>query len=236
SAGDIEYREGRYTVAGTDVAIGLFELAGRQEQSGIRGDATLAATGPSWPNGCHVCEVEVDPGTGEVRIVGYASVNDIGYVVSPVLAKGQIEGGVVQGVGQALCERMAYDPGTGQALSASFMDYAIPRADGFVGLQTRFDTSVPSLTNPLGAKGVGELGTIGATPAVMNAIVDALDRAGLGAAAVDLQMPATAERVWRALHRRDFGPPVWQGTPLDATFDALGLSAGPAGPVGAVAA
>ncbi|MGA1286658.1 MAG: xanthine dehydrogenase family protein molybdopterin-binding subunit [Rubrivivax sp.] len=236
SAGDIEYREGRYTVAGTDVAIGLFELAGRQAQAGIRGDATLAATGPSWPNGCHVCEVEVDPGTGEVRIVGYASVNDIGYVVSPVLAKGQIEGGVVQGVGQALCERMAYDPATGQALSASFMDYAIPRADGFVGLQTRFDTSVPSLTNPLGAKGVGELGTIGATPAVMNAIVDALDRAGLGAAAVDLQMPATAERVWRALHRRDFGPPVWQGTPLDATFDALGLSAGPAGPVGAVAA
>lgn len=234
---DIEYREGRFVVAGTDLAIGLFELAGRHEGAGIRGDATLSATGPSWPNACHVCEVEIDPGTGAVAVVAYASVNDIGYVVSPVLAKGQIEGGVVQGVGQALCEHMAYDAATGQALSASFMDYAIPRADGFVGLLTRFDTTVPSLTNPLGAKGVGELGTIGATPAVMNAIVDALDRGGVGSASVDLQMPATAERVWRALHRRDFGPAVWKGTPRDAAFDALGLAATPtAASTGGVAA
>ena len=155
--------------------------------------------------------MEIDPATGAVAIVAYASVNDIGRVVSPVLARGQIEGGVAQGVGQALCERMAYDAESGQALSASFMDYAVPRVDGFRGLKTQFDTSVPSLSNPLGAKGVGELGTIGATPAVVNAVVDALDHAGLGRDAERLQMPLTAERVWRALTLRDFGASPWHG-------------------------
>jgi carbon-monoxide dehydrogenase large subunit len=147
-----------------------------------------------------VCEVEIDPTTGAVEVVAYASVNDIGRVVSPVIVRGQVEGGAVQGIGQALGEQVVYDRDTGQLLSASFMDYALPRADGFRAFETVFDESVPCLTNALGAKGVGELGTIGATPAVVNAVVDALARAGRGAAAERLQMPLTSERVWRALH------------------------------------
>ena len=201
-AADIEYREGRFNVAGTDLGIGLFELAARQP--GLRITATDSATagGPPWPNGCHVCEVELDPATGEVAVVAYASVNDIGRVVSPTIVQGQIEGGAVQGIGQALMERVAYDGETGQLQSASFMDYAMPHADGFLGFKTAFDTSIPCKTNPLGVKGVGELGTIGATPAVVNAVIDALDHAGLGAKAEAIQMPVTAERVWRALNAR----------------------------------
>ena len=205
-AADIEYQAGRFTVAGTDLAIGLFDLAKRQPQARLFIDDSTKTGGPTWPNGCHICEVELDPATGEVAIVAYASVNDIGRVVSPTIVQGQIEGGAVQGIGQALCERIAYDGETGQLLSASYMDYAMPHADGFLGFKTRFDTSVPCLTNPLGVKGVGELGTIGATPAVVNAVIDALDHAGLGARAEALQMPVTAERVWRALHLKQLDP------------------------------
>ena len=203
-AADIEYREGRFNVAGTDLGIGLFELAARQPQARIHVDSTSSAGGPTWPNGCHICEVELDGATGEVTVVAYASVNDIGRVVSPTIVRGQVEGGAVQGIGQALCERVAYDAQTGQLQSASFMDYALPHADGFLGFKTAFDTSVPCLTNLLGVKGVGELGTIGATPAVVNAVIDALDHAGLGAAAEGIQMPVTAERVWRALTLKQF--------------------------------
>ena len=160
---------------------------------------TATASAPSWPNGCHICEVEIDPATGEVQIASYASVNDIGRVVSPVIVEGQIEGGAAQGIGQALCEKVVYDDDSGQLLTGSFMDYAMPRADGFIGFRTRFDTSIPCKTNVLGVKGVGELGTIGATPAVVNAVIDALDAAGQGAAAERVQMPLTGERVWRAL-------------------------------------
>jgi len=201
-ADDIEYHAGRFTVAGTDLGLGLFELAARQPGAAIQVAGTAKAQGPSWPNGCHVCEVEIDPATGDVAVVAYASVNDIGRIVSPTIVRGQVEGGAVQGIGQALCERVAYDPASGQLQSASFMDYALPHADGFIGFQTAFDTSVPCQTNVLGVKGVGELGTIGATPAVVNALVDALDAAGLGAAAEALQMPVTSEQVWRALHLR----------------------------------
>ena len=207
-ATDIEYLAGRFTVAGTDLGIGLFELAGRQPATRIVADGDAKAAGPSWPNACHVCEVEIDPQTGAVAVVAYASVNDIGRIVSPVIVQGQIEGGAVQGIGQALCERVAYDPESGQLLSASFMDYALPNVDGFRDFKTRFDQSVPCLTNLLGAKGVGELGTIGATPAVVNAVVDALDHAGQGRDAERVQMPLTAECVWRAL-RGDYGPPVF---------------------------
>jgi carbon-monoxide dehydrogenase large subunit len=202
-ATDIEYRAGRFTVAGTDLGIGLFELAAQQPGAHIVVDGSAAAQGPSWPNGCHVCEVEVDPATGAVEIVAYASVNDIGRIVSPTIVRGQIEGGAVQGIGQALCEQVVYDPDSGQLLTASLLDYALPHADVFRGFKTAFDTSVPCKTNALGAKGVGELGTIGATPAVVNAVIDALDSAGLGRDAERVQMPLTAERVWRAL-RRDF--------------------------------
>jgi carbon-monoxide dehydrogenase large subunit len=204
-AGDIEYQAGRFTVAGTDLAIGLFELASRQEGARLVVSAGVTAAGPSWPNGCHIAEVEVDPATGDVKVVAYASVNDIGRVVSPTIVQGQVEGGAVQGIGQALCERVVYDPDSAQLLSASYMDYALPRVDGFRGFKTAFDTSVPCLTNTLGAKGVGELGTIGATPAVVNAVVDALATAGQGRAAEQLQMPLTGEVVWRGL-RGDYGP------------------------------
>lgn len=198
-AADIEYAAGRYTVAGTDLGIGLFELAAQQGgRIAATGDAKAGA--PSWPNGCHVCEVEIDPATGEVQVVAYASVNDIGRIVNPTIVRGQIEGGAVQGIGQALMERMAYDADSGQLLTGSFMDYALPHADGFTGFKTTFDESAPCQTNQLGAKGVGELGTIGATPAVVTAVIDALASAGLGAKAEAVQMPLTAETVWRALH------------------------------------
>ncbi len=203
-ASDVEYRAGRFAVAGTDLGIDLFELAGRQDESRIHIDSTSTVAGPTWPNACHVCEVEIDPATGAVAIAAYASVSDIGRVISPAIARGQVEGGAVQGIGQALLEHMVYDGQTGQALSASFMDYAMPRVDGFRGFKTEFDQSVPSTNNPLGVKGVGELGTIGATPAVVNAVIDALDHAGLGRDAERIQMPVTAERVWRALHKREF--------------------------------
>ena len=197
-AADIEYSAGRYTVAGTDLGIGLFDLAGRQGEAGFQAQDSATAGAPSWPNGCHVCEIEIDPATGSVQVVAYASVNDIGRIVSPVIVKGQIEGGAVQGIGQALCEAVVYDDDSGQLLSASFMDYAMPNADGFRDFKTAFDTSIPCTTNLLGAKGVGELGTIGATPAVVNAVVDALHAAGRGEQALKLQMPLTSERVWRA--------------------------------------
>jgi len=200
ASADIEYREGRFAVVGTDVGIDLFELAARQPERRIYVDSTSTVGGPTWPNACHVCEVEIDPQTGEVEVVSYASVNDIGKVVSPTIAGGQIEGGAVQGIGQALTEQMVYDPDSGQLLTASFQDYAMPRATLSHGFKTEFDQSVPCLVNPLGVKGVGELGTIGATPAVVNAVIDALDHAGHGRRAEAIQMPLTPARVWRALN------------------------------------
>ena len=210
-AADIEYRAGRFTVAGTDLGIGLFELAQRQSGGRLAVSASAKAGAPSWPNGCHIAEVEVDPGTGDVQLVAYASVNDIGRVVSPVIVQGQVEGGAVQGIGQALCEQVVYDADSAQMLSASFMDYAMPRVDGFKAFKTAFDQSVPCLTNTLGAKGVGELGTIGATPAVVNAVVDAVAHAGQGRRAERMQMPLTPEVVWRALRGEVPAPLVLRG-------------------------
>ena len=199
AASDIEYRAGRYTVVGTDLGIDLFALAGKQPGARIRLESASSVGGPTWPNACHVCEVEIDPASGDVKVVSYASVNDIGRVVSPTIATGQVDGGAVQGIGQALCEQMVYDTGSAQLVTGSFMDYAMPRADIAGTFQTEFDTSIPCALNPLGVKGVGELGTIGATPAVMNAVIDALDHAGLGREAEKIGMPATPERVWRML-------------------------------------
>ena len=196
---DIEYRAGRLQVAGTDLGIDLFELASKQPEARIRIDSTSTVGGPTWPNACHVCEVEIDPETGHIAVVAYASVNDIGKVVSPTIARGQVDGGAVQGIGQALCERVAYDPDSGQMLTGTLMDYALPRAEHSVAFRTEFDTTIPCLTNPLGIKGVGELGTIGATPALVNAVVDALDHAGHGRNAEKVQMPLTSEQLWRAL-------------------------------------
>ena len=196
SAADLEYQAGRIQVAGTDRGIDLFELAARQPEGRIFIDSTSSVSGPTWPNGCHICEVEVDAETGHVDVVAYASVNDAGRVVNPLIVEGQIVGGALQGLGQALCEQIVYDPETGQPLSASFMDYAMPRAELVADYVTALDQSVPCRTNPLGVKGVGELGTIGATPALVNAVADALARSGRAEAADGLQMPLTPPRLW----------------------------------------
>jgi carbon-monoxide dehydrogenase large subunit len=199
AAVDIEYVDGMFQVAGTDRRIGLFELAARQPDRRIFIDATSKVNGPSWPNGCHICEVELDPDTGVIDIVSYVSVNDVGRVVNPMIVRGQLDGGAVQGLGQALGEHMRYDPESGQAITASFMDYAMPRADVVRDFVHVLDQSTPCLNNPLGVKGVGELGTIGATPALVNAVADALVRAGHVDAADRLQMPLTPDKVWQAL-------------------------------------
>jgi aerobic carbon-monoxide dehydrogenase large subunit len=196
---DIEYVAGEFKIVGTDVKVGLFELAGRQPEGRITVSGQAAAGAPSWPNAAHVCEVEVDPETGTTEIVAYASVNDIGRVVSPQIVQGQVEGGAVQGIGQALSEALVYDE-NGQLLTASFMDYALPHADIFRGFKTAFDTSIPCTTNVLGVKGVGELGTIGATPAVVNAVCDALIAGGVPVQrAESVPMPLTAAKVWATL-------------------------------------
>jgi len=196
---DLEYRDARFTIAGTDRGIDLFELARRQPGSRVFMDSTSSVEGPTWPNGCHICEVEVDPDTGVVEIASYASVNDVGRVVNPTIVRGQLDGGAVQGIGQALCEEVVYDRDSGQLQTGTLSDYALPRADLVRRFRTELDTSVPCKTNPLGVKGVGELGTIGATPAVVIAVIDALARTGLGERAQALQMPLAPEKVWHAL-------------------------------------
>jgi carbon-monoxide dehydrogenase large subunit len=198
---DIEYRNGRLQVIGTDLSTDIFALAGRQAEQRIFMNSTSAASGPSWPNGCHISEVEIDPLTGHVAVVAYASVNDVGRVVNPMIVRGQLDGGAVQGIGQALYEHVVYDRETGQPLTGSLMDYVAPRAEDSPDFKTEMDTSVPCLNNPLGVKGVGELGTIGAGPTVVNAVADALARAGMPAKAPLLQMPLSSARVWALLQQ-----------------------------------
>ena len=201
AAEDIAYAAGRFSVKGTDVGIDLFALAGKQDGGRIHMDSTSTVAGPTWPNGCHISEVELDPATGAVQIVRYSSVNDVGRVVNPMIVVGQLDGGAVQGIGQALHEQVVYDRETGQLVTGSLMDYGAPRADDMAcDFVTEMDQSTPCKNNPLGVKGVGELGTIGATPSVVNAVADALARAGHGAQAPGLQMPLTAARVWGLLN------------------------------------
>jgi len=197
---DIEYREGEFRIVGTDRKLGLFELAAKQADRQVFMDSTSAVQAPSWPNGCHICEVEIDPDTGEVEVASYASVNDVGRAINPTIVIGQLDGGAVQGLGQALCEQMVYERESGQLQTGTLMDYALPRVGMVRHFKTELDQSTPCLTNPLGVKGVGELGTIGATPAVVNAVIDALARAGAGERAAQLQMPLLSECVWSALH------------------------------------
>ena len=163
-------------------------------EGGLFETATYTPKAETWPNGAHACEVDIDPGTGEVQVVGYWVVDDVGTMINPVGVKGQIHGGVAQGLGQALMERVVYDRDSGQLLTGSFMDYAMPRAADMPHMVIE-NNSVPTQTNPMGAKGAGEAGTVGALPAVMNAVNHAL--ASVGAAPID--MPATSERVWQAL-------------------------------------
>jgi len=169
----------------------------------LTGEAWVAADNATFPNGCHICEVETDPETGAIEVISYVVVDDVGVVLNPLLVKGQIQGGVAQGLGQALMEDMVYDNDSGQLISGSFQDYAMPRADDLSRIQV-FSRPVPTAANRLGTKGVGEAGTVGALPAVVGAVVDSL--APLGIKHVD--MPLTPERVWRAIQAADKTPEV----------------------------
>jgi carbon-monoxide dehydrogenase large subunit len=199
---DIEFTRGRFVIAGTDRAIGIMELADKlraglklPEGTPATLDASVVAEGvpSSFPNGCHVAEVEIDPETGVVEVVTYSSVNDFGTIVNPLLVQGQVHGGVIQGIGQALMENAVYDE-DGQLLTGSFQDYAMPRAHSFpeIGFASH---PAPATTNPLGTKGCGEAGCAGALVCVMNAIVDALSVYGIR----HIDMPASPARVWAAI-------------------------------------
>lgn len=206
---DIEFDpgNGRFAIAGTDRGIGILELAARmrtapelpEELRSLDVTHVTEDKPMAYPNGCHVAEVEVDPETGHVHLVRYLAVSDFGVEVNPLMVQGQVHGGVAQGIGQALMERVSYDEG-GQILSASFMDYALPRAEDLPPILTA-SRPVPAKTNPVGAKGCGEAGCAGSLPAVMNALADALRSAG----AEPVDMPATPEKVWMALQRASRG-------------------------------
>jgi carbon-monoxide dehydrogenase large subunit len=200
---DIVFADGKFAVVGTTRAVVLKDVARAAFQPaqlppglepGLYETGTFSPTTDTWPNGCHVCEVEIDPDTGAVALVSYVIVDDVGTVINPVTLKGQIHGGVAQGVGQALMEEVVYDPESGQLLTASFMDYAMPRADTLPDMHIE-SHPVPTKLNPLGAKGAGEAGTVGALPAVVNAVMSALAPLGVR----QLDMPASAARVWQAI-------------------------------------
>ena len=192
---DIDYANGLCYIAGTDRGVELGELARVAHTKGdaLAGECEYEVAGPSYTNGCHVCEVEIDPDTGVVTLLDHVLVVDVGRRVNPLIVDGQMHGGLTQGIGQALFENVVYAPDNGQLLSASFMDYNIPKADQCPAYVTEF-TEVPTSENPLGVKGAGECATTGSPPAVMNAVIDALRGSGVA----HLDMPATPERVWRA--------------------------------------
>jgi carbon-monoxide dehydrogenase large subunit len=200
---DIEYSDGEFRVSGTDRAVDIFALAAQAGSADLPDgapdslDSEEDFTSPeqTYPNGCHICEVEIDPETGVINVLNYIAVDDCGTVINPMIVHGQVHGGVAQGLGQVLGEHAVYDD-DGQLLSGSFMDYMMPRATDMPDMKLDFH-SVPCTTNPVGAKGAGEAGTTGALAAGMNAVVDALSARGI----TELDMPATPPRVWAALHR-----------------------------------
>ena len=203
SVADIEYADGAFRVAGTDREVGIFELAAQIKELGnlpadlpasLDSEEKFTSPEQTYPNGCHVCEVEIDPDTGVVEVVSYIAVDDCGTVINPMIVHGQVHGGVAQGLGQVLGEHAIYDD-DGQLLAGSFMDYMMPRADDLPSMKLGFH-SVPCTTNPVGAKGAGEAGTTGALPAGMNAILDALSAHGI----TEMDMPATSPKVWAALN------------------------------------
>jgi carbon-monoxide dehydrogenase large subunit len=200
---DIEFANGAFSIAGTDRGASLADIARAAanpaklpagEEPGLTGEGTHGSTVYTYPNGCHVCEVEVDPETGQVTLDRYAAMDDFGKVLNPMLLAGQVYGGIGQGVGQALHENCVFDS-DGQLLSGSFMDYGLPRADDFPDITFDYHEDEPCATNPLGLKGAGEAGAVGAPPAVMNAVLDALSQRGVKA----IDMPATPQSVWRAI-------------------------------------
>ena len=205
---DIAYDDGVFVRKNTNASISLFEVAQAMEHAGapasalpeaLRGELAAAlnysAKDDSFPNGCHVAEVEIDPETGLVELVNYTAVDDFGRLINPLLVEGQVHGALAQGFGQAMLERTVYNPHSGQLLTGSFMDYALPRADDMPGRMIWESNRTPCLNNSLGVKGAGEGGTIGAPPAVMNAVLDALASRGV----THMDMPATPMRVWQAL-------------------------------------
>jgi carbon-monoxide dehydrogenase large subunit len=199
--GDIEFANGRFTIAGTDRSIDIMELSRRLREGkmpeGVPDtldvDHNTKDTPSTFPNGCHVAEVEIDPDTGVVQIVRYTGVNDFGTIVNPMLVAGQLHGGVAQGIGQALMEEVSYDD-SGQPITGSFMDYAMPRA-GDIPMMAVGDHPSPAKSNPLGTKGCGEAGCAGSLAALVNAVLDALSEFGIK----HIDMPLTSERVWRAI-------------------------------------
>jgi aerobic carbon-monoxide dehydrogenase large subunit len=201
SAGDLEINGGMVRIAGTDRSISFADLAKRAGDSAkLSASASFNSADGTYPNGTHVAEVEIDPATGIIKIVNYVIVDDFGVTLNPLLLAGQVHGGVMQGIGQALMEQVVYSPTDGQLVTGTYMDYALPRASD--GPSFHFEThNVPCKTNPLGVKGAGEAGAIGSCPAVVNAIVEGLWREYK----IDhIDMPATAERVWIAIreHQR----------------------------------
>ena len=211
AAGDIEFKDGSFRIVGTDRAMKLTDVAKAfyrpamlppQFDVGLEASGTFAAEPPNYPNGCHICEVEVDPETGFVTLARYAAVDDVGKIMNHLLCEGQIHGGVAQGVGQALMEAIVFDA-EGQLVTGSFQDYAMPRAEDFPDLVSEL-TEVPAKTNPLGVKGAGEAGATGAPPAVIGAILDALKPLGID----HIDMPATPSRVWAAIKARTTKAPA----------------------------
>ena len=200
---DVEFAEGRFTVTGTDRSIDIADIARAAYaphdlpldiEPGLDEIAMFRPGALTFPNGCHIAEIEIDPETGFVEILRYAVVDDFGTILNPLLLEGQIHGGLAQGIGQALMEDVAFDPATGQLLAGSFMDYCMPRADDLPSYVAAFN-EVPTGVNPVGVKGAGEAGAVGALPAMMNAVVDALAPLGVE----HVRMPATPERIWRAI-------------------------------------
>jgi carbon-monoxide dehydrogenase large subunit len=202
SVADIAFADGRFSIVGTDRGIDILDLAATQRRKALT-DASVvtldaAEIAPiddhTFPNGCHMAEVEIDPDTGVVQVVRYAVCDDVGKALNPLIVRGQVHGGVAQGTGQALLEHTVYDPVSGQLLSGSFTDYALPRADNLPDIEVSL-VEVPCATNALGVKGAGEAGAVGSPPALINAVLDALAPRGV----TQIDMPATSERVWRAL-------------------------------------
>ncbi len=199
---DIEFSAGRFSVVGTDRGMDIISLAAAQRSRAAGGEAATVLDAAevadiknhTFPNGCHMAEVEVDPDTGMIDVKRYIVCDDVGKAINPMIVRGQVHGGVAQGFGQAVLEHTAYDPSSGQLLSGSFMDYALPRAYDLPDIEVEL-VEVPCGTNPLGVKGAGEAGAVGSPPAMMNAIVDALSSAGV----TSIDMPATPEKVWKAL-------------------------------------
>jgi aerobic carbon-monoxide dehydrogenase large subunit len=200
---DIDFADGLFRIGGTDRTVSLGQIAGAAweptnlpdgMEPGLIAGAAFAAKQQNFPNGCHICELEIDPETGEVEILAYSVVDDVGTVMNPLLLEGQIRGGIAQGVGQILLEDIVFDAESGQLVTGSFMDYAMPRADDLSPMHCETN-SVPTRTNPLGVKGAGEAGAVGAMPAAGNALVNALAPLGIR----EVPMPATPERLWRLI-------------------------------------